>query len=111
MNPDTDGNQMCLDFLMCLSMKDLSAEYTKTERTKQFNRKGENKMAVNLKGRSFLTLMDFTPTEIRYLLDLAHNLKEHKRTGTVHQVLKGKTFVLIFVLCTTVQSRVYRLDL
>ena len=101
MNPDTDGNQMCLDFLMCLSMKDLSAEYTKTERTKQFNRKGENKMAVNLKGRSFLTLMDFTPTEIRYLLDLAHNLKEHKRTGTVHQVLKGKTIVLLFEKTST----------
>ena len=30
-------------------------------------------MAVNLKGRSFLTLMDFTPEEIRYMLDLAHN--------------------------------------
>ena len=32
-------------------------------------------MAINLKGRSFLTLMDFTPGEIRYLLDLAHDLK------------------------------------
>ena len=31
-------------------------------------------MAVNLKGRSFLTLMDFTPEEIRYMLDLAHDL-------------------------------------
>ena len=32
-------------------------------------------MAVNLKGRSFLTLQDFTPQEIRYLLDLGHDLK------------------------------------
>ena len=38
-------------------------------------------MAVNLKGRSFLTLMDFTPAEIRYLLDLAHDLKQKKRLG------------------------------
>ncbi|HBN06363.1 MAG TPA: ornithine carbamoyltransferase, partial [Bacteroidales bacterium] len=38
-------------------------------------------MAVNLKGRSFLTLMDFSPEEIRYLLDLAENLKEKKRSG------------------------------
>jgi len=38
-------------------------------------------MAVNLKGRSFLTLMDFTPSEIRYMLDLAHDLKAKKRAG------------------------------
>ena len=38
-------------------------------------------MAVNLKGRSFLTLMDFTPEEIRYMLDLAHDLKAKKRAG------------------------------
>lgn len=38
-------------------------------------------MAVNLKGRSFLTLMDFTPEEIRYMLDLARDLKAKKRAG------------------------------
>ena len=38
-------------------------------------------MAVNLKGKPFLTLMDFTPEEIRYLLDLAHDLKAKKRAG------------------------------
>ena len=38
-------------------------------------------MAVNLKGRSFLTLMDFTPEEIRYLLDLGHDLKAKRRAG------------------------------
>ena len=58
-------------------------------------------MAVNLKGKSFLTLMDFAPNEIRYLLDLAHDLKEYKRTGTVHQVLKGKTIVLLFEKTST----------
>ena len=38
-------------------------------------------MAVNLKGRSFLTLEVFTPAEIRYLLDLAHDLKAKRRSG------------------------------
>ena len=58
-------------------------------------------MAVNLKGKSFLTLMDFSPSEIRYLLDLAHDLKEYKRSGTIHQVLKGKTIVLLFEKTST----------
>ena len=40
-------------------------------------------MAVNLKGRSFLTLQDFTPAEIRYLLDLGHDLKA-KRLSLIH---------------------------
>ena len=38
-------------------------------------------MAINLKGRSFLTLADFTPAEIRYLLDLGHDLKAKRRAG------------------------------
>ena len=58
-------------------------------------------MAVNLKGKSFLTLMDFSPSEIRYLLDLAHDLKEYTRSGTIHQVLKGKTIVLLFEKTST----------
>ena len=45
-------------------------------------------MAVNLKGRHFLTLMDFTPEEIRYMLDLAHDLKAKKRAGIHNEVLK-----------------------
>ena len=40
-------------------------------------------MAVNLKGRSFLSIMDFTPQEVRYLLDLAHDLKAKKRTRSI----------------------------
>ena len=44
-------------------------------------------MAVNLKGRSFLTLMDFTPEEIRYMLDLAHDLKAKKRSGIQGEML------------------------
>ena len=58
-------------------------------------------MAVNLKGRSFLTLMDFTPEEIRYMLDLAHDLKSKKRAGIRNEVLKGKNVVLLFEKTST----------
>ncbi|MGB4437683.1 MAG: ornithine carbamoyltransferase [Sedimentibacter sp.] len=58
-------------------------------------------MAVNLKGRSFLTLMDFTPTEIRYMLDLAHDLKAKKRSGVSDNILKGKNIVLLFEKTST----------
>ena len=39
-------------------------------------------MALNIRGRSFLTLLDYTPEEIRYLLDLAAEFKRMKQTGT-----------------------------
>lgn len=58
-------------------------------------------MAVNLKGRSFLTLMDFTPEEIRYMLDLAHDLKAKKRAGIYNDVLKGKNVCLLFEKTST----------
>jgi len=58
-------------------------------------------MAVNLKGRSFLTLMDFTPEEIRYLLDLAADLKRKKRIGSTDYSLKGKNIVLLFEKTST----------
>ena len=58
-------------------------------------------MAVNLKGRHFLTLMDFTPAEIRYMLDLAHDLKAKKRAGIHNEVLKGKNVVLLFEKTST----------
>jgi ornithine carbamoyltransferase len=58
-------------------------------------------MAVNLKGRSFLTLMDFTPAEIRYLLDLAHDLKAKKRMGLHGKALEGKNIVLLFEKTST----------
>ena len=53
-------------------------------------------MAVNLKGRSFLTLNDFTPGEIRYMLDLSKDLKAKKRMGIVGKNLEGKNIVLLF---------------
>lgn len=53
-------------------------------------------MSINLKGRSFLTLMDFSAEEIRYLLDLAHSLKAKKKAGKIGSSLKGKNIVLLF---------------
>ena len=58
-------------------------------------------MAVNLKGRSFLTLQDFTPEEIRYLLDLGHDLKRKRRCGIHAPTLKGKHIVLLFEKTST----------
>lgn len=58
-------------------------------------------MAVNLKGRSFLTLMDFTPEEIRYMLDLGHDLKAKRRAGISGQTLCGKHIVLLFEKTST----------
>ncbi|ATI74064.1 ornithine carbamoyltransferase [Mesoplasma florum] len=53
-------------------------------------------MAVNLKGRSFLKLLDFTPREIRYLLDLSRDLKRAKYAGTEQKNMEGKNIVLLF---------------
>lgn len=50
----------------------------------------------NLKNRSFLTLLDFSPKEIKYLLQLAKELKMAKYAGTEQQKLKGKNIVLLF---------------
>lgn len=58
-------------------------------------------MAVNLKGRSFLTLMDFTPEEIRYLLDLSKDLKAKKREGIRNDLLRGKNICLLFEKTST----------
>lgn len=58
-------------------------------------------MPVNLKGRSLLTLKDFSPEEIRYLLDLAHDLKAKKRAGIRNQLLEGKNIVLLFEKTST----------
>lgn len=58
-------------------------------------------MAVNLRGRSFLKLLDFTPAEIRYLIDLSKELKTLKRTGILHDKLKGKNIVLLFEKTST----------
>ncbi|MEI6765638.1 MAG: ornithine carbamoyltransferase [Bacteroidota bacterium] len=53
-------------------------------------------MAFNLKNRSFLKLLDFTPAEIKFLLTLSMDLKKAKYAGTEQQMLKGKNIVLLF---------------
>jgi ornithine carbamoyltransferase len=58
-------------------------------------------MPFNLRHRSFLKLLDFTPQEIRFLLDLAIDLKKAKYAGTEQQRLKGKNIALIFEKSST----------
>ncbi len=58
-------------------------------------------MAYNLKNRHFLKLLDFTPAEIKFLLDLASELKKAKYAGTEQQRLKGKNIALIFEKTST----------
>jgi len=53
-------------------------------------------MSFNLRNRSLLDLADFAPREIRYLLDLAADLKRAKAAGNEHQRLKGKNIALVF---------------
>lgn len=56
---------------------------------------------MDLKGRSFLKLKDFTPEEITYLIDLGEELKEKKKQGIPHEELKGKNIALIFEKTST----------
>jgi ornithine carbamoyltransferase len=58
-------------------------------------------MPINLRGRSLLTLKDFTPEEIKYLLDLSKDLKAKKRMGIKGDLLKGKNIVLLFEKTST----------
>jgi ornithine carbamoyltransferase len=58
-------------------------------------------MAFNLKNRHFLKLLDFTPQEIKFLLDLSFELKKAKYTGTEQPRLKGKNIALIFEKTST----------
>lgn len=59
-------------------------------------------MAFNLRNRNFLKLLDFTPAEIKYMLDLAADLKRAKYAGTEQPRLKGKNIALIFEKTSTV---------
>ncbi|MBP3900439.1 MAG: ornithine carbamoyltransferase [Blautia sp.] len=56
---------------------------------------------MNLKGRNFLTLKDFSPEEIIYLIDLAADLKAKKKAGELHEYFKGKNVALIFEKTST----------
>ena len=56
---------------------------------------------MDLKGRNFLKLLDFTPKEIEYLIDLAAELKEKKKNGIPHDLCRGKNIALIFEKTST----------
>ena len=58
-------------------------------------------MGVNVRGRSFLTLLDFTSEEIRYFLELSAEFKRLKANGVDHSYLKGKQVVLLFEKTST----------
>ena len=56
---------------------------------------------MNLSGRNFLKLLDYSPEEIRYLIDLSKELKDKKKKGIAHDELKGKNIALIFEKTST----------
>lgn len=69
--------------------------FTKSEDVKKVNDK------IDLRGRNFLTLLDYTPEEIRYLLDLAKDLKNKKHNDIPHRYLNNKNIVLLFEKTST----------
>jgi len=56
---------------------------------------------MNLKGKSFLKLLDYTPEEILYLLDYAAELKAQKKNGIAHRICEGKNIALVFEKTST----------
>ena len=58
-------------------------------------------MSLNLKGKSFLKLLDFTPEEIAGLIDLAADLKAKKKEGVAHRLCEGKNIALVFEKTST----------
>lgn len=58
-------------------------------------------MGVNIKGRSYLKLLDYTSEEIRYLLDLSKQFKNMKRNGVPHKYLENKNIVFLFEKTST----------
>lgn len=61
----------------------------------------EEKLKLDLKGRDFIELNDFTTEEIQYLIDLAVELKRKQKNGEVYQPLKGKTLGMVFEKSST----------
>lgn len=56
---------------------------------------------MDLKGRDFLKLLDYTPEEVKYLIDLAARLKKEKKAGIPHKLCEGKNIALIFEKTST----------
>ena len=67
----------------------------------QVREASEKRSIMDLKGRDFLKLLDFTPEEIEYLLDLAADLKDKKKKGIPVDTLRGKNVALIFEKTST----------
>jgi ornithine carbamoyltransferase len=61
----------------------------------------ETQSKIDLKGRDFLALADYSPEEIRYLIDLAIDIKRKQKAGEVYQPLRGKTLGMIFEKSST----------
>ncbi|MFD0714978.1 ornithine carbamoyltransferase [Paenibacillus sp. GCM10027626] len=61
----------------------------------------KEELALNLKGRDFIALVDYTPEEVRYLIDLAIDLKKKQKAGEIYHPLKGKTLGMIFEKSST----------
>ena len=89
-NAITEGDLECILTRDCEGTEQLRRMIT---------RRGE--IIMNLKGRNFLTLKDFTPEEITYLIDLAAELKAKKKAGKLHEYYKGKNIALIFEKTST----------
>ena len=70
-------------------------------KSNDFSGRDESENDMNLKGRNFLTLKDFTKEEIIYLLDLAADLKAKKKAGEIHDYYRGKNIALIFEKTST----------
>jgi ornithine carbamoyltransferase len=58
-------------------------------------------MPTNLSGKSYLKLLDFKSSELRYLLDLSKDFKNMKRAGVPHKYLEGKNIILLFEKTST----------
>ncbi len=65
------------------------------------NQEKRQEIAHGLKGKDFLALIDYTPEEIRYLIDLAIELKQKQKAREPHELLKGKTLGMIFEKSST----------
>ncbi|MFC5650508.1 ornithine carbamoyltransferase [Paenibacillus solisilvae] len=61
----------------------------------------KEELAVNLRGRDFIELVDYKPEEVRYLIDLAIELKNKQKAGEIFHPLQGKTLGMIFEKSST----------
>ena len=75
--------------------------YQEKIKKNSFMTKEREEQEMNLQGRSFLKLLDFTPEEILYLIELSAELKEKKKKGIAHGELAGKNIALIFEKTST----------